>query len=180
MNLCTYINKIYEISIWAIHQSVEVFVSWHPYLATWIGSDHWVVVIIEENFSSWRLYENRSWRNTFNFHHECHVILLIFSWEKWVTNVEFIENTSKAPHINSRTIGNTEDNFGSPIESGLNVCINLLVLKAPTSKINDLDTWLVDLSKQNILRFQITMHYIVLIKEVEWYQYLNCESFYQV
>ena len=166
VNECTYINEIYEVSIWAVHQSIEVFVSRHPYLATGIRCNHWVVVVIKEDLSSRGLDEDRSWRDSFDFHHECHVVFLILTWEEWISNVEFIENTSKAPHINSSTIGNAENNFGSPIESGLDIRINLLVFKTSTTKINDLNTRLVDLSKQDVLWLEITVDNIVLVEKV--------------
>jgi len=95
------------------------------------------------------------------------VVFLILTWEEWISNVEFIENTSKAPHINSSTIGNAENNFGSPIESGLDIRINLLVFKTSTTKINDLNTRLVDLSKQDVLWLEITVDNIVLVEKVE-------------
>ena len=115
-----------------------------------------------------------------HFHHQGHVILFILSREKRVTNVQLVEDAAKAPHVNGMVVGDAKYNLWSPIESRLNIGINLLILKAATSEVDYFDSGLVDFPKQNVLWLEVTVDNVVLIQVVQRYQYLDCESLDQV
>jgi len=64
-----------------------------------------------------------------------------------MSNVKFIKNTAKGPHINSGIIGDSKDDFGSTIKTTLNVGVNLLVFETARAEVNYLDARLVYFAK---------------------------------
>lgn len=95
------------------------------------------------------------------------MVLLVFGSEERCADEELIDDASKAPHIDGCRVWNAQDDLWSTVESGLDVGVYLLVLEAPTAKINDLDPRLVNLLHQYILRLQVTMNDVVLRHEVK-------------
>lgn len=75
------------------------------------------------------------------------MIFLILTWKKRVAHVKLIKDATETPHIDSLSIGNTEYNLRSSVKPGLNIGVDLLVLKAAAAKVNNLDARLVDLSE---------------------------------
>ena len=104
------------------------------------------------------------------------MLLLIFTWEERVPNVELIKDAAKTPHVDGGVVGNTKYDFWGPIESWLDVGVYLLVFKAARPKVNNFDSGLIYFAEQNIFRFQITVHDVVFAQEVEWYQNLDCKA----
>ena len=64
-----------------------------------------------------------------------------------MSNVKFIKNAAKGPHINSGIIGDSKYNFGSTIKTTLNVGVNLLVFETARAKVDYLDARLVYFAK---------------------------------
>lgn len=159
----TYIYKVDKIFVWAVHQSEQIFVSGHSYFTSWVGCYNRIVVLVEEYLPPARPGEDWPWRDTLDLHHDCHMVLFVFAGKEWVTDVKFIKDTAKAPHVYRCLIGNSKHNLWSSIKPWLDISINLFVLKAPRSKVNDLYTWLIDLSQKNILWFQVTVHNIIFV-----------------
>jgi hypothetical protein len=90
------------------------------------------------------------------------VFLLVFAWEKWVAYVELVQNAAKTPHVDRSVVRDSQDDLWSPVESRLDVSVDLLILEATGTEINNFDTGLVYLTEQDILRFQIAVHNVVL------------------
>lgn len=58
------------------------------------------------------------------------MILLIFSGEEWLADIELVKDATKGPHVNSCRVGDAKNDLGSTIESTLDICVDLLVLEA--------------------------------------------------
>lgn len=140
----TLINEINKVFIWAAHLGVKILVTRNTNPATGVWHNYRVVVLIKENFSSSWPCKHRSWWNTFYFHHESHMFFFIFTWEQRVTNVELIEDATETPHINSCIIRYAEDDLGCSIEARLDIGVDLLIFKATTTKIDNLDAWFIN------------------------------------
>lgn len=80
------------------------------------------------------------------------MLFFVLTWEKWIPNIELVQDTSETPHVNRRVVRNAEHNFGRTVESRLDVSVYFLVLKAATAEVNDLDAGFVDLAQENVLR----------------------------
>ena len=107
------------------------------------------------------------------------MIFLVLTWEKWMSDVELVQDAAEGPHVNGRRVRDTEHDLRRTVEATLDVCVDFLVLEAPRTKVDDLDARLVDLAEENIFRFQIAVHDVVLPHVVQRYQYLDCEALNQ-
>ena len=107
------------------------------------------------------------------------MIFFIFSGEKRLAHVEFVKDAAEGPHVDGRRVGDAQHDLRRAVEATLDVCVDFLVLEAPRTKVNDLDARLVDLAQENIFRFQIAVHDVVLPHVVQRYQYLDCEALNQ-
>lgn len=58
------------------------------------------------------------------------MIFLIFSREEWLADIELVKDTTKGPHVNGCRVGDAKNDLRSTIESTLDICVDLLVLKA--------------------------------------------------
>lgn len=176
----TYVYEINKIFVRTIHKCEQIFVSWHSYFTSRVWCYDRIVVLIEKDFSSARSGKDWSWRDALDFHHKGHMIFFVFAGEEWVSDIKFVQNAAKAPHVDCCLIGNSQYNFWCSIKPWLDIGINFLIFKTTWSKINNFDSRLVDFSQQNILWFQITVHNIIFIQKVEGYQNLYGKPFDQV
>ena len=83
-------------------------------------------------------------RYSTHLHYIRKLIDLVFTREYWVASVEFSNDAAKGPHVNGSIVRNSQHDLRGPVEPTLNVSINLLVLEAAGTEIDDLDTGLVD------------------------------------
>lgn len=72
-----------------------------------------------------------------------------FLIRRWRRAQRFIKLT-ETPHVDGRSVGEAEDDFGWPIEAGLNVRVHLAVWVARASKIDDFDRTAATLLQQHI------------------------------
>jgi hypothetical protein len=75
---------------------------------------------------------------------ECHVhhiqvLVLGFSWKQRITSIQLSSNTPEAPDVYTAAIGHAKHNLRSPVESALNVCIYLFILKAARAEVDEPD-----------------------------------------
>lgn len=105
------------------------------------------------------------------------MVFLVLSGEQWITDIELVQDTAKAPHVDGRTVRDTQHDLGCPVETWLDVGVDLLVFETATTEVDDLDTWLVDLSQENVLGLEVAMNDTVLVQVVKGDKDLDCESF---
>ena len=103
------------------------------------------------------------------------MFFFVFSWEKRVAYIQLVEDASEAPHVNGCIVRNAKHNLRCSVEATLDIGIDLLVFKAATAEVDDLDSALVDLAEQNVLGFQVAVHNQVFPHEVERDQDLDGE-----
>ena len=71
--------------------------------------------------------------------------------------VQFVANASKAPHVNCRCVLHPQHYLWRPVKSTLNVRVYLLVFVSGAPEIYEFDAGSADVSKENVLRLQITV-----------------------
>src|SRR5690606_26569748 len=106
-----------------------------------------------------------------HLHDACKLFLLIFSRKDRITSVEFSQNTAQAPHVNWQTISHAQNNFWRPIEARLDIGVDLFILKARRTKVNDLDISLHWVGQKDILRFEIAMNNLVALQQTQTAQH---------
>ena len=87
---------------------------------------------------------------TKDLHDTRKLLLLVFTREYGNTSVELGQITSQTPHIDRHTVCHSKDNFRGAIESRLDVCVDLLVLKTAGTEIDNLDFGMHWVGEQNI------------------------------
>lgn len=108
------------------------------------------------------------------------MLVLTFARENGKTCEQLDQNTAKTPHVNSRSIANSENDLGSSIKSALNISIDLPIFKAPTSHIDHPDATFPFLLEQDILRLQVAVYNAIFFEETQGLQDLDRESPNQV
>lgn len=111
-----------------------------------------------------------------HFHDTGQLLLLIFSGEDRISSVKLSQDTANTPHIDCNTVTHTEDNLWRTVESRLNIGIDLLVLEAAGTEIDDLDLRVHRVSKQNIFWLEITVDDLVHLEKKQTAQKLFGES----
>lgn len=128
------VNKLCLIFI-GLHHILQLFAANSPYFAFRVWSYNWVVIIVEKDFPA-RCYDNhRSRRSSFNFHYALHLFFFILTRKYWESDVKFIQNTAKRPHIYSRSVLNSKHNFRCTVKSRLDVSIKLFVFVCAAAKV---------------------------------------------
>ena len=107
--------------------------------------------------------EDLCWRNTANFHNVSQLVNFVFTRKQRISRIELSNDAPKAPHVDSHRVRDAKYDFWCPIESRLNVSVNSLADEAGATIINDLDTTLVLLLQEDVLRFQVTMDDFVIL-----------------
>ena len=151
----------------SVDHFAEVLGAGHAQLALAVGHDDRPVVLVEENLAARGTGQHRARRHAFDLHHESHVIFLVLAREKRLANVEFVEDAAEGPHVDSAGVGDAEDDLGRTIEARLDVRVDLLVFETARAEIDNLDSRLVNLSEQDVLGLQVTMHDVMLAHVVK-------------
>ena len=107
------------------------------------------------------------------------MILLVFSWEEWLADVELVKDASERPHVDGCSVRDAKNDFRCSVEPTLDVCVDLLVLETTRSEVNDFDARFVDLSQQDIFWFQVAMYDVVFSHVVQGNEDLDSESLNQ-
>lgn len=45
------------------------------------------------------------------------MVFLVLSGEQWITDIELVQDTAKAPHVDGRTVRDTQHDLGCPVET---------------------------------------------------------------
>ena len=115
---------------------------------------------------------------------QLYLVLLIFSWEQRLPQVEFSNHTPEAPHIDLWSIVGPQDNLGGPIESRLDVGEKLFAYVTRGTHIHQLNSCFLFIHQEYIFWLNITMnnsfniyYFNILIypHKVKGYEYLNTE-----
>lgn len=111
-----------------------------------------------------------------NLHNAGQLLLLVLAREDGDTRVEFGQNAAKTPHVNWQAIRHAENDFGRSVESGLDICVDLLVFKTAGAKIDDLEFGMQRVPQKNILGLEITVNDLLLLQQVQRAEHLFCEA----
>lgn len=132
----TFLNKISERFISTSNNIVKFY--WTNFsLFSFFLRNFTFKIIIKEFSSPFCNLQHLSWWFSQYFHKEHNLLVFTFSWENRESSKKLNKNTSKTPHVNCRSIFDPENHFRCPIESTLNISINLFPLKAATTYINN-------------------------------------------
>ena len=118
---------------------------WLLYLSTAVCRQNWLIVIVEEHFSSRCFGYQRSWGYADDLHDWSHLIIFILPSKNGSSYQTFKYDTAKAPHIDSRCVRNTKHNLRCTVKSGLNIGIKSFQFKTTATIINELNLRLVRL-----------------------------------
>lgn len=109
---------------------------------------------------------------TKHLHDTGQLLLLVFTRENRIAGVKLSQDTANAPHINCNSVTHAEDNLWRAVESRLNVGIDLFILEAAGTEIDDLDLRVHRVSKQDIFWLEITVNDLVHLKKKQTAQKL--------
>ena len=172
----TYLNEIYKACIFTFKHIFKYLSSRFPNFSLRVLDQIRHIVLIEKFGLALALRQNFAWRDAYHFHDKTELIYFVFTWENWVTHCEFRHNTAKTPHINTWSVRNAKNDFRCTIEPTLNICIHSFILEARRPKVNNFNTRLRWVFEQYVLRFKITMNYIILFQIFKRVKQLNCKS----
>ena len=101
---------------------------------------------------------------------------LVLTREKRVTRIELCQDTTEAPHVNSSSVWDSEDDLGGSIKPRLYVSVDSFVLEARRSKVDDLDSRLIWCLEKDVLGLEVTMNDLVIFDVFQTLQDLNGKS----
>lgn len=111
-----------------------------------------------------------------HFHNAGQLLLLVLTRENRITSVKLGQDTANTPHINGDPVAHTEDNLWRSVESRLNVRVDLFILEAAGTEIDDFDLRVHRVSKQDIFWLEITVDDLVHLEKKQTAQKLLGES----
>lgn len=144
------LQEIKEIFIFCTHQILQLLSTWlpHPPFLIWLNFGR---IFIEKLLRSATLIDHLRRRHSQHLHEQCHLFVLIFPWEYWVSSVQLSKDTGHRPDIDSTGVGDAEDDLGSTIESALNVSVDLFLLVAAAAHVDDLDARFILVFEHDVL-----------------------------
>lgn len=105
--------------------------------------------------------------NTKDFHDTGQLLLFILAGENWEPSVQLSQNATQTPDIDCHMIVHTKDNFWGAIETTLNIGVDLFVLEAATTEVDDFDSALRRVPQQDILWLEITVNNTVVAHQLK-------------
>lgn len=96
-------------------------------------------------------------RYTVQLHDVGELLVLAFTREEREAGEKLRHDGPKRPHVNRRGVRNTKNDLWRPVEPRLDIGVYPLAHEATAPIVNDLNTRLVLLLQQNILRLQVAM-----------------------
>ena len=78
-------------------------------------------------------------RHAESLHHESELISFILAGEEWVSGEEFREDAAEAPHVNGHPVLGAQNDLRRPVEAGLDVGVDALVIEAGAPEVDHLD-----------------------------------------
>lgn len=99
-----------------------------PWIAIW-GYEIWRPLPRIDD--SWR-------RDAYNLNNAGDLVCFILATKQWPAGQQLRNDTSKTPHVNGDAIAGAEDDLRSTVKSGLDVCVDALVVVTARSKVNHL------------------------------------------
>ena len=103
------------------------------------------------------------------------LVIVAVAWEDRDTQEQLHGNATQGPHVNGTGVRNTQDDFRTTVKTTLNVRVHSLVFMTATAKVNDLDLWAIQATKEDVLWFQVTMDDSGLFEQAQGIQYLGQE-----
>lgn len=98
-------EEIQECLIIALQGLLKCLRAWTPSFALGRDGESRLAKRVEEELlASTLLNQVLVWRSK-DFHDASQLLLLILSWENWITGEKFGEDASQAPHVNRHSIG---------------------------------------------------------------------------
>jgi len=104
-------------------------------------------------------------RGTKDLHDARQLLLLVFARKDGIPCEELGQDATQAPHIDWQSVAHAQNDLGRPVESGLDIRVNLLVLEATRTKVDHFDFRMKWVSKQDIFWFQITMDHSMALQK---------------
>lgn len=148
-------------------------------LGSFLG-DNALEVVIEEFLSPLCWQQYFFGRQSQHLHHEKHLLFLAFTREDGKAREELDHYAPEGPDIDGRGVANPQNDLWSPVESALDVGVELLVLEAAAANIDDPDAAFILFLQENILGLEVTVDDVVLLEESEGLKDLDGEPSNQV
>ena len=130
------VDKVFHLPI-CMHQSCKLLTVYVTNLALRIRCLKRPIIIIEENLASRCLHNHRTRWETFNLHDALHLLLLIFSSEERKPNEQLIKYAAEGPHVNRRSVADTQHYLGCPVETRLDVGVKLFIFVSARAEVNN-------------------------------------------
>ena len=131
------LNKVNERLVIAFKDLIQVLRSWLSDLPPLAWYEYRSPIILEELLPSLTIPQHiRAWHPAY-LHHHSKLFHLVLAREKRKANAEFGHDAPKAPHVDSASIWNTQDDLGCSVKARLNVSVNSLILEAGAAEIYD-------------------------------------------
>lgn len=135
----------------------------------------------DERTSALSRLETLRWRHSEQLDDQCQLIVLVLSRQQRVSCQKFGQNASQRPHIDWHSVLRSENNFWGSVESGLDIRVDALIIKARWSEVDNLKKDISNshvefqylysastlLFQEHIFWFQITMDQPILLKEIQ-------------
>lgn len=104
------------------------------------------------------------------------LFLFILTREDWISREKLRQDTSQTPHVNWQSIGHAQDDFRRPVETRLNVGIDLFVLEAGRSKVDDLDVGFHRMGEEDVFGLEIAVDDLVALQQAQAAEHLLGEG----
>lgn len=174
------IQKVNELLVSTLKDVFDALSIWLPSLSARVRLQLGLTIRLEEDLGSSADGEQGLGWHTIKLHNICELLVLTFTWKKWEATEHFRNDGTERPHVNSCGVWYAEDDLWRPVESTLDVRIDALAHEARAAIVYQLQSRLVLLLEQNVLRLQVTVHEVVVRLELQRLQNLDCEPPYKV
>ena len=132
-------------------------------------------VLIKEHASPASSLHHSPRRHPQGIDHVLHLFKLILPWKDRHSSEQLGQDTASAPSIDVVAIRNSERDFRGSVVSGLNICVNSLILETTRAEVDHLYSRLVVLLQKNVLWLQVAVDYVLLAKELQTHKDLDGE-----
>jgi len=163
------IDEVHEVALIFIclHQLRQLLRINLPHLSFRVWLLQRPVVVVEEDLSARSDHNHGAWRHSLHLHNALHLLFLILACKNRVPDEQLVKDAAKGPHVDRRIVADAHHDLWRSIEPRLDISVELVLLVRARAKVNDFDTTLVTLAKQNILGLHITVHNAELFHVME-------------
>lgn len=167
------LNELHEVLVLAHQMRLQRFRVWLKAAA--VGYRFQVALSIKE-FLPFGTFDERPWREAQHFDEHADLLVFVLAWKDRLAGVEFAKHAAERPHVDGRGVLHTENNFGCPVEPALDVGVHDFGGFATAAHVYDFDAALVFLLEQHVLRLEVTVDDLELVKEQQRLEDLNADS----